>query len=84
LKAFRQGKTIFVIKGQQQAKLLSQHHLERVSTLEKHLREKKKRDEKFIHQLGKLEMHKCFIVYERQEVKLLKARVKDLQVDNNH
>jgi hypothetical protein len=84
LKAFRQGKTIFVIKGQQQAKLLSQHHLERVSTLEKHFKEKKKRNEKFVHQLGKLEVHKCFIVHEHQEVKLLKAKVKDLQVDNNH
>jgi hypothetical protein len=42
LKAFKQGKTIFVIKRQQQAKLLSQHHLERVSTLEKNFKEKKK------------------------------------------
>ncbi len=59
-KAFRQGKVIFVNKGQQQAELLSQHHLERVSTLEKHFKEKQKRNEKFTHQLGKLEMHKCF------------------------
>lgn len=42
MKAFKQGKTIFIIKGQQQAKLLSQHHLQRVSTLEKHFKEKKK------------------------------------------
>jgi hypothetical protein len=75
---------IFVIKGQQKAELLSQYHLERVSTLEKYFKGRKKKNEKFIHQLGKLEMHKCFIVHEHQEVKLLKAKVKDLQVDNNH
>jgi hypothetical protein len=84
LKAFRQRKIIFVIKGQQQAELLSQHHLERVSTLERKFKEKQKRNEKFTHQLGKLEMHKCFTVHKCQKVKLLKAKVKDLQVDNNH
>jgi hypothetical protein len=67
---------ICVIKGQQQADLLSQHQLERVSILEKHFKEEQEKNEKFTHQLGKLEMHKCFIVHERQKVKLLKAKVR--------